>query len=170
MPPAQLEGLAQQPGVAVVAFRRESRGVDDQDGVGLLGRRQLRPAVPVDAAVAAGLIFAHCRGSVEKLGQGLHDEMQEVAALLVARVVAAVEQQGQSVDGRGLEGVAPGGLVADGRQELAEGGVGDGGGPLPDRPVELLPGLVLTEQRSPGAPPRSLPRGSIASTVPFQGR
>ena len=58
-PPAQLEGPAQEAGVAVVALGGEFGGVEDQDRI-LPGRgRQALPGLPVDIAIAAGVFLPH---------------------------------------------------------------------------------------------------------------
>ena len=70
LPPPQLEGPAQETGVAAVPFRGEAGGVQDQHRV-VPGRgRKAVPGLKIDPAVAAGVRFAQAGGRLKDLGQG----------------------------------------------------------------------------------------------------
>ena len=138
MPPPEFEGPAQETGVAAVPFRGKTGGVQDQHRV--VPGRGLKavPGLKIDPAVAAGVRFAQSGGGLKNLGQGLHEQAQQVAAFLVAGIVAPVQEQGESVDGRGLGVVAFRGLGCNDHQGFPETGIGPDGGVSFDPAEEFL--------------------------------
>ena len=143
LPPAELEGLAEETGVTAVAFRGEPGGVQHQHRV-VPGRgRQALPGLKIDPAVAAGVGLAHSGGGLKNLRQGLHEQAQQVAAFLVAGIVAPVQEQGEAVDGRGLGAVAARSLGRGHRQCFPETGIGPDGDVSFDPGEEFLAADVL---------------------------
>ncbi len=98
VPPAQLEGPAQEAGVAVVALpgeiRRRPGSGSRPPGAGL-------PGSPGSASRSSGSgwrVSAPLSGEAcENPGQGLLQQAEQVAALLFAGVVAPVQEQGQGL-------------------------------------------------------------------------
>ena len=89
-------------------------------------------------AVAAGMALAQAGGRLKNLGHGLHEQAQQVAAFLISRIVAPVQEQGESVDGRGLGAVAPCGLGRDYRKCFPKTGIGPDGDVSFDPAEEFL--------------------------------
>ena len=108
-PPAFHERVHQQLRVAVVAFRRKTRGVNDQCGFVLLRLPQVVARFEINETIRAlGGIFGADPGEAaeQPVQLGVNDVEQMAASFRAGRVAPVVEQR-QSLDGCGR----PGGLL-----------------------------------------------------------
>ena len=69
--PTQIKGLHLVTGVAVIPLRRETGGIQYQNGIGLGGRGEAAPGLPIKPAVPAWGGFAHFGGGLEDVVQGI---------------------------------------------------------------------------------------------------